>query len=380
MGEARGRAFLLGVIRAARNGWLIWGVTLLLFFALEFGYRGLRAIRARVSRAAPAVDSSLHPNAGRVWWPELQRDLNLRRNQFDPYRGYWPAPLSSRYVNIDSLGRRATPQAAFGSNRRLLFLMGGSTLWGYTARDSSAIGAFLAQELAARGIRDVEIVNLAQAAFNSTQEATTLLVELARGHLPALVVFVDGYNDIATTGKYGEPGHTYADEVFQQHLDRGRRGFGGELLGLQRHSALLQRLRVALGLQPPAVDRLAPLAICGPVAGYYRNLALAEEAIGRGFGFPVLHFLQPHHSVSRKRRTVWEATLLDSRLVRPCMQSLDSAMADRRGTGFFSLVEMFDQDSATVFIDGQAHITEAQNQRVAQRIADVIVPLLTSRP
>jgi hypothetical protein len=355
------------------------GVTLLMFFGLELGYRGLKAVRRAPNDASPAMDSALHPYADQPWWEELQRNLDRRQNRFDPYRSHWPVPMATRYVNIDSLGRRVTPQPAIGGPRRQLFLLGGSTTWGFTARDSATIGAFLAAELRSRGLADVEVVNLAQAAYNSTQEATTLLSELARGRTPALAVFLNGYNDIATAVKYREPGHTYGDEGIQEQITRGRRGFAGELLGLGRHSAVVQRLRVMVGLQPPADGQPAPDSVCGSLADYYRRVTLVGEAMGREFGFPVVYFLQPHSAVSRKPRTAWEAALPVPRLVPSCMASIDSAMADRRQTSFFSLVDLFDRDSATVFIDQHAHITEAANREVARRIAEVVAPIL-ARP
>jgi len=373
--ERRGRAFLFGVGRAIRTGWLIWGLTLLVFLGLEFGYRGTSALRSRLSARAAVRDSSRHPYAGQAWWPELRRDLERRRNRFDPYRSHWSLPQTSRYVNIDSLGRRVTPQPRITGPHRQLYLLGGSATWGYTARDSATIGAFLAAELRRRGLEDVEVVNLAQAAFNATQEATTLLVELAHGRTPALAVFVNGYNDAATAGKYGEPGHTYGDEGIQRILDRGHRGFLGDLGGLGDHSAVVERLRSALGLEPAKLAARPPAELCGPVAGYYRSIALAEQSLATTFGFQAVHFLQPHHSVSRKPLTPWEAALPRSRWA-ACLASLDSAMADQRGATFFSLVDLFDRDSAIVFVDSDAHITEAGNQRVAQRIAEVVAPLL----
>jgi hypothetical protein len=352
------------------------GITLLLFFALEFGYRGYRAVRTGLADSPPAVDSSLHPFAGQSWWQELQRDLDQRQNRFDPYRSHWPVPMATRHVNIDSLGRRVTPQPPVEGPRRQLFLLGGSTAWGFTARDSATIGAFLAVELRDRGLRDVEVVNLAQAAYNTTQEAATLLSELTRGRTPALAVFLDGYNDIATAVKYGEPGHTYGDEGIQQQITRGRRGLGEELLGLGRHSAVVQRLRVMVGLESPADGKGSPAAVCGSLAAYYRQVTLISEALGREFGFPVLYFLQPHSAVSGKPKTAWEAALPVPRLVPICMASIDSAMADRHRTTFFSLVDMFDLDTATIFLDQHAHITEAANRDVARRIAEVAVPIL----
>ena len=376
MSTGRGRAFLGRLARGVGQAWLLVGVTLLMFFCLEFGYRGVRAARNGLRDAPPAMDSSLHPYAQQPWWPELQRELDRRQNRFDPYRSHWPQPMASRYVNIDSLGRRVVPQPATEGPRRQLYLLGGSTAWGNSTRDSATIAAFLALELRSRGVQDVEVVSLAQQAFNTTQEATTLLFELTQGRTPAMAVHVNGYNDIATAWKYGEPGHTYGDEAIQQQITLGLRGFSGELLGLGRHSAVVQRLRAMAGLQPPSAGPAGAAAICAPVAGYYRRVAMTTEALGLRFGFPVLYFLQPHSAASHKPKTAWEAALPVPRQVAPCMASIDSAMADRRSTTFFSLVNIFDRDSVSVFLDENAHITEAGNREVARIIAEVAAPLL----
>jgi hypothetical protein len=46
------------------------------------------------------------------------------------------------------------------------------------------------------------------------------------------------------------------------------------------------------------------------------------------------------------------------------------------GLRFVSLTGMFDEDTATVFVDQHAHVTEAANLQIAKRLADVLVPLL----
>jgi len=191
-----------------------------------------------------------------------------RKNRYDPYRGFWRVPATSRYVNVNSAGQRVTPQPPVnGDHPRRLFMLGGSTMWGFTARDSFTIPALTAVALRERGMTDVEVVNLAQGAYNSTQEATTLLVELAHGHVPDAAVFLDGSNDIATAVKCGTPGHTYGEEATQQQIDLGVRGFWAELIGLGRHAELIQRLQQAVGIsRAPVPVRGGPERVCGPVA------------------------------------------------------------------------------------------------------------------
>lgn len=365
---------------ALRDGWLMLGLTLVLFLALEFGYRGVHAFRAPPDAGTlSAADSALHPYAHADWWGSYQGKDGLlaRKNRYDAYRGFWGVPATSRYVNVDSAGRRVTPQPPVtAAHPRRLFMLGGSTMWGYTARDSFTIPALTAVALRGRGITDVEVVNLAQGAFNTTQEATTLVVELARGHVPDAAVFLDGYNDIATSVKYGSVGHTYGEEDTQQQIDLGRRGFWLELVGLGRHAELVQRLQRMVGINRPANPAPGtPERICGPVAGYYRDVALSVEALGAKWGFPTIYFQQPIHATTRKRLTPWEQKLYKGRALAPCSASIDSAMADQAGRTYFSLSGLFDADTNSVYVDEHAHITEDANRKVAERIADQVAPL-----
>jgi hypothetical protein len=232
----------------------------------------------------------------------------------------------------------------------------------------------LAVVLAERGFGDVGVVNLAQPAFNSMQALSTLVLEVARFGPPAVAVVLDGYNDIATALRFGEPGHTYGEAMVQQQVELGRRGVLGQLLSLGRHSALIQRLQAVTrrGREGSA----GPERVCGAVAAHYRTIALAGAAVGSGLGFSVYHFLQPVHAASGKTRSAWERGLPNAAALGRCLRSIDSAMADRAGGAFHSLLGLFDADTATVFMDEHAHLTEAANRRVAERIADVIIPAL----
>jgi len=360
--------------RLARDGWLMVGITLLAFLVLEAGYRAQGAIRSS-SSSEPVVDSSLHPYVKTSWWGDVNRTRrkSLGAYRYDPYRAHWPLPIQSRYLNIDSAGLRVTIQPP-GPYRRTLYMFGGSTMWGYTVRDSFTIPSLTAAALVERGIRDVGVVNLGQSAFNTTQELNTLLLQLAHGGRPAAAVFLDGFNDIATATQYGEPGHSYVEQSMAQQLALGRRSFSDELLGLGRHSALIQRLREAVVKEPSRKAR-RPSDYCGPVAENYRNTARMATAIGRGFGFSVAYFLQPVDGASGKVKSPWEKTIPTMSAMKPCLTSIDSAMAGS-DVSFHSLLGLFDGDSATGFLDQYSHLTEEASRKVAETIADVIIPLL----
>lgn len=345
------------------------GITILLFLALEGIYRLQAGIRGGPSPAAER-DSTQHPYAGFRWFPELDARVARVDYRLDSYRGHWPAPLTSPYVNIDSAGRRLTISTVQDRATALrVFMLGGSSMWGFAARDSFTIPSLLASQLAQRGIQNVEVVNLAQAGHNATQGATGLLVELAHGNVPHVAVFLDGYNDIATGLRFREPGHTFAEEIAQRRLDLGKRGFWGELAGLGRHSKLVQRLLPSRPREPAARD---DAAACDAIAQYYRRTHQAVEGMGAAFGVRIVRLLQPHHAATRKRLTPWEQTLGKGEIFGRCYVAIDSVMTHHEGATYFRAYDLFDSDTQTVFVDRDSHITEAANARVAELIAGIL--------
>jgi hypothetical protein len=374
--KAPGRrvAWLLSPLRGLRDAWLVFGIALALFLALEFGYRLQVTVKQAITGKAPAVwDSPDHPYHGQAWYPEFAVTLARRTYDLDPYRGFWARPLATRYVNIDSAGRRVTPQPPVSPGARRILMFGGSAMWGNTTRDSFTIAAQLASALARRGVSNIEVVSDAQPGFNTTQELATLEIEVARGFMPAVAVFMNGYNDAAGGVLARQVGHTFTQKEAQTLLDLGRRGFWSQLFGLGRFSQLVQRFTPGEA-RPP---RIPADSICPRVAAYYANMERTVLAIAHDRGFPALIFLQPHNAFSHKRITRWESTLPRDLRLAACADSIASAMAPHAGTAFFDLRSLFDQDTGTVFVDYHAHVTEAANARIAEAMADRLVPLLT---
>ena len=73
-------------------------------------------------------------------------------------------------------------------------MLGGSSLWGFGARDNETIPSLLARDLDQRGWR-VDLKNLSEIGYVSTQELIALFRELQAGYRPDVVIFYDGVND-----------------------------------------------------------------------------------------------------------------------------------------------------------------------------------------
>ena len=105
-------------------------------------------------------------------------------------------PFHSELVNIDSKGRRHTDNPTTFSGKPIrVFVFGGSTLWGYGARDNNTIPSYLSRALNANESR-FEVTNYGERAYYSLQELFQLIDLLERGEIPDYVIFYDGANDL----------------------------------------------------------------------------------------------------------------------------------------------------------------------------------------
>ena len=365
-----------------RDAWLVIGITLAMLVGVELAYRAQGALRRAVRGEASAPVSNVpHPNDAEPWWRATSSEAVFHADdiRYDPFRGWWPKARSGRYVNIDTLGRRATPQAPLEIPRpRTVHVFGGSSMWGWIVRDSFTVPALLASELRARGIRDVRVINHAQSTFDLAQNAATLLQEIRFGRIPDVAVFVDGNNEVAPAYQNGRVGSIINERLLAQRFERqeGARGF---LAAVSRHSELVRRF----------IDREAPMAPgepwrqCDEIAASYREQARALAAVGKAYAFTPLFYWQPQLANSRKQRSPWERSVSAEagwqKMVVRCSAAVDSAMSAMREVRYQPLHALFDHDTLAVFTDAYGHVTERANAVIAHRIATDVAAALGRR-
>ena len=282
-------------------------------------------------------------------------------------------------MNVDSLGRRLTPQSAQAGAPHRVLLLGGSTMWGYTARDSFTIPALVARALRRRGMQDIEIVNLAQPAFTSTQAAITLVLELRRGERPTAVVFLDGANDVATAYQSGVPGAVFNERLADERWERGGRTIGDGVLNLARQLTLVTRLSGHRAGPSPLSDAERE-RLCGGVADQYVQNGRSVQALGRDRGFVTLLLWQPLLATTKKKTTPAEDSIADfpgyGAMLQRCSALVDSLAPSRLGGNFTQLAGLFDPETGTVFLDNAGHVTEQANVIVAEHIATLLLDRL----
>jgi len=369
--------------RTSRDLWIGLGIALLAFAVLEVAFVGQRAIRSAWlgSDDARAADRGGHPYAGQSWYKEFLAAREGGREKFDPWRTYWAYPIASRYLNVDSAGRRVTVRgAAITDSTRKVYMLGGSAMWGFTSRDSLTIPSLVAAGLDSAGVRDVQVINLAQSGYVLSHEIATLTQQLARERKPAVAVFFDGINDIRTTQLYQEPGRAFFEPRFKHLYEvESQRGFFGSFVTPGERSKLIGRLLQALGADPWKVAPQTP-DICPRLGAYYRDMHQSALGLGQGWGFDVLFVQQPMHATTRKVLTPFEKSFMGPdwhvKYTRDCADAIDSALASERGKTYVSYAPMFDDVGESVFLDRFGHVTEVGNRRIADALVQEIAARL----
>lgn len=129
-------------------------------------------------------------------------DLAEEGFAYQPWTQFAEPRFDGRLVHVEAdergfLRRRTRAAAGGGSGAPIsVFVLGGSTTFGYYAADDETWPSALAEVLARQapaGVR-VEVANYGRGYYNPSQEAVLLLDLVKSGHRPDLVVFMDGVN------------------------------------------------------------------------------------------------------------------------------------------------------------------------------------------
>jgi lysophospholipase L1-like esterase len=381
-----------------QTAWSILGLTLLLTVLLELGLTGafwLKDLGKPRIPPDPRVIAAI-PRAA-DWLPVHYRELEALSDRWQPYVYFRQRPFRGRTITIDAEGSRSTwqpPDAARATepaNPPLRILMlGGSSLWGFGARDDQTIPSLIARGLHERGIR-VEIRNLAEIGHVSTQEVVALVRELQRGYRPDLVLFYDGVND--TTSALLERQATVTtneiNRVREFNLLQSPGRLAGALAGnLVRNSAMF-RLAGTISRrildQQDAYRRESSLSDAeraslaqGVVQGYLANMVLVE-ALGRAYGFRAVFVWQPDifsktslvpFEEEEARKFGWARSMF--------LKVHEILGKDPRVTSaadFRDLSGLFRDKESLAFLDF-CHTTESANSEIAKTLVQVLVNVI----
>jgi lysophospholipase L1-like esterase len=393
MGKALRR--LKDVLGRLQTTWSILGITLVALLLVEGGFRLVFAVRDRLT-AVPVPDPRVVAEGyGGAAWPVVHyRELERLQERWQPYVYFRQKPFRGETIAIDNDGLRATWQSSLraadrGARRSVKILtLGGSSLWGFGARDDQTIPSLLARSLDEKGW-SVELKNLAEIGYVSTQEVIALTRELQSGYRPDLVILYDGVNDTTSALLEGEPGLTTNEVNRRQEFNLSQSparltvALASKLVRDSGSYRFAQMVRRRLdgeksSAQTAPVAFKVPDVADGVVRHYEDNVALVET-LAKSFGFRALFFWQPTVftkpvlvPVEREeaRRYAWAESFMGD-----VYSSVRSSPKLKSNTAFRDLSTIFDGTEGLVFID-YCHTTEAANVRIASAMAATVMEAL----
>jgi hypothetical protein len=300
----------------------------------------------------------------------------------DPLVQFKEVAVSGTYVNVDPNGFRVGrnqgpwPPAAHHFN---VFLLGGSTAFGYGVPDGQTISSHLQGILPAVDGREVRVYNFGRGHFASTHERLLFEKLALLGPAPDMAIFLDGANDLA------QPMGTAAASRYLSELTE--REIRTPLLAALRALPLARMFqqspwRVALeryaAVQKAAEEQIEPgtpaddARLDELIRRYLANKAVIE-AIGAAHGVRVVFVWQPvpTYKYDLSQHTYHESfgPHEGSRRGYPRMRSCVDAHPP--GADFLWCADIQEGVRKLLYVD-RMHYSPEMSARVARCIADGI--------
>mgnify|MGYP001579833192 CR=1 FL=1 len=174
---------------------------------------------------------------------QLQHETWSRLVVYEPFTEFKEPAFQGRFIKVSPHGfREVAEQGPWPPDPRNfnVFVLGGSTTFGYGVADGQTIPSHLQRHL--RSLlpgRPVCVYNFGRCAYYSTQERILFQQLLEAGLRPDLAVFVDGLNDSGHTKDGSGFSNTLGAAVEQYEPQRARRGLAAQAFPAVRHARRL---------------------------------------------------------------------------------------------------------------------------------------------
>lgn len=152
---------------------------------------------------------------------------------YDPFTQFKEDAFQGEYVRVYAQGFRHTAgQGAWPPEQDKLnvFLLGGSTTFGYGVTDHETIASYLQPLLSEKTGREVRVYNFGRGYYYSRQELILLEQLLLQGFRPDIAIFIDGINEFHPLNK---------KPFFSEQLRR----FMSKEVGIRKTHCFIQAVR-----------------------------------------------------------------------------------------------------------------------------------------
>jgi lysophospholipase L1-like esterase len=342
-------------------------------------YHWIRSGRAEGS-TSPAYEG--YPWAQAFWKEEYLRRGSFRKNRYVPFLIWGERPWHGKYINVDegvlgNLRRTVNPlnPACNQGRSKVIWMFGGSTLFGLGVPDMETIPSNLSRELNTAGSVCFVILNAGVEGYVTNQELILLMEALKKGQRPDLVIFYDGVNEGNAAVSPGIPGAHLEFESVKARMEgslssrfdflRNSNAFGMAI-------AIVARFKSSDSAPPVEVEARAAVAL----DNYEANIRVVRT-LGQAYNFKVLCLWQPSLAFGGKPLAPFEQQLQRESLGFPEAKAFKILKAVYEGAArrslldgdFVFLGQVFDSVRETLYIDNLMHLGPRGNQIVAHAIA-----------
>src|SRR5215510_7119531 len=392
---------LLGrLIKFARDVWIVLGIAVAMFVALEaavslgFYVRGFwhpPAANFRIN-----ADTYSDKEWASKYYKEIEEVEKGRTLRWQPYVYWRRTPRHGQYINIGSDGLRKTINVSMSggaSHPIKVFMFGGSTMWGLGAEDDSTIPSIFAEEAKNKGI-NCEVVNFGQYAYVSTQEVIELTLQLQKGNIPDVVIFYDGVNDTFSGFQLGVPGLPH-DEIRREKefclLERKEFQTLAAQSAIRQFSTVrfLRRVLEKSGFRHHNVEPIHleyeraisdKRSLAHAVVERYLNNIKLVQTLSQSYGFASLFYWQPV-IYTKRDLTEYERQSLELDVNYPGMKEFyldtyaalqQSSAGLNKNVAFYDISSIFSDIREPIFVDFN-HMGGKGNSFIARRMAEDFV-------
>ena len=363
---------------------------ILLILALDYLFYKILALPFFLSRQFSILDGTLL--GGKPVIPEnYQSDENtwfagyineakavFAHIQWRPYT-YWASKqFKGNYINITSKGIRQTLNyTSQDKNPIKIYMFGGSTMWGWGARDDYTIPSCVARCLYEKYGLIAEVVNFAELGYVSTQEVICLFRELQSENIPNFVINYDGLNDTFSSYQMKRAGLPQNEPNRELEFNCTK----GQLF--KRMIAMNSGFVSLRNFLSPNTDqafifknKYQETTLINKTAKTYLNNLKMLNAVSQAYDYKLLAYWQPT-IFDKNILTPNEKQMLESHKIWQdfYFQVKKNILENADSLYFKDLSNSFNDISFPVYIDPW-HIDEKANEKIATKIADDILTSL----
>ena len=315
-----------------------------------------------------------------AYWNEVRSVVDM---PYQPFLTWRTRPHRSDPLWVDTAGIRRTPGARCATppgqetESLEIWVFGGSTVWGWGAPDAGTLPAQLQWRLEERLARPVCVVNLGENGYVASQGLLRLEERLRQGYRPDRVIFYDGVNDVMGAYHDGRVGA-------HQNLALYRQRWAEHESPLRTALARLEISHWLVHFSPRRPPERDADAVATQITRHHLGLLDTLGTLGHSFGFRHHGFWQPHITTGAKPASAEEAEMAEKlawtvalepplvALFRQTARRMEEA-AQRR-PDLDTVVDVFDTRNETVWIDTWGHVGPEGNDRVAERLLEILGP------